>query len=75
MNLNEYEYAMMKEVMVSNIQDENLDETTAEGDDSNNSDDAATSTIPMVSNLSLKEGEKIHINFKGKRVVVQQHKR
>jgi len=82
MSLNEYENAIRKECMVSDIQqqqqqqDDNLDGTTntttstssSEGDGANNDNDTTNSTsLPMVSNLSLKEGEKIHVNIKGKK--------
>ncbi len=72
MSLQEYENAMRKEAMIHGNGDNhnnNNDEENDIGLDANGTvssvSDSQDSTVEAVSKLSLKDGEKIHINFKG----------
>lgn len=69
MSLNEYENAMRKESLAASFQMEEDSHMSQEGDGDTDGNGASNSNetdgLPIVSNLSLKEGEKIHVNIKG----------
>lgn len=69
MSLQEYENAMRKEAMINGNGYDNSGEENDIGLDVNGTlsseSDSQDSTVEAVSNLSLKDGEKLHINFKG----------
>lgn len=72
MSLQEYENMMRKEAKVKSMSDSanvncRTNEEVSHADDISQSEstDISTSSISTISKLSLKEGEKIHINIKG----------